>query len=197
MRPQLERLLTWMKPTSHRYFLWPDDKQHKYCHCERCGALSPSEQTLLFENRLLGLLREYDPQATLAHLAYHQTLPAPVRIRAAEGVFLEYAPILLDYADPLPAAEQKALEDNLLAFPHATQHILEFWLDESMNARWHRDERPVLSFDPAQCARDVALYRSLGACSVTNFATWLDGTYVRLNGPTDSLFSAFAAAFRP
>ena len=197
MRPQLEHLLTWMKPSSHRYFLWPDDKQHKYCYCEHCRALSPSEQTLLFENRLLSLLREYDPQATLAHLAYHQTLPAPVRVRAAEGIFLEYAPILRDYAEALPPTEREALEGNLLAFPPATQHILEYWLDESMNARWHRDERPALHFDPAQCARDVALYRSLGACSITNFATWLDGAYVGQHGPTDPFFSGFAAAFRP
>lgn len=195
MRPQLERLLEWMRPSSHRYFLWPDDKQHKYCNCERCRALSPSEQTLLFENRLLAMLREYDPEATLAHLAYHQTLAAPVRVRAAEGIFLEYAPILRDYADPLPEAELAALQDNLLAFPPATQHILEYWLDESMNARWKRPERPLLSFDPALCARDVALYRRQGACSLTNFATWLDGPYVAQHGPTDSLFAGFAEAF--
>ena len=195
MRPQLERLLEWMRPSSHRYFLWPDDKQHKYCNCERCRALSPSEQTLLFENRLLALLREYDPEATLAHLAYHQTLAAPLRVRAAEGIFLEYAPILRDYADPLPEAELAALQDNLLAFPPATQHILEYWLDESMNARWKRPERPLLSFDPALCARDVALYRRLGACSITNFATWLDAPYISQHGPTDSLFAGFAAAF--
>ena len=195
MRPQLERLLAWMRPSSHRYFLWPDDKQNKYCSCERCRALSPSEQTLLFENRLLALLREYDPEATLAHLAYHQTLDAPLRVRATEGIFLEYAPILRDYADPLPEAELAALQDNLLAFRPATQHILEYWLDESMNARWKRPERPLLSFDPTLCARDVALYRRQGACSLTNFATWLDGPYVSQHGPTDPLFAGFAAAF--
>jgi len=58
-----------------------------------------------------------------------------------------------------------------------------------------RPERPLLIFDPALCARDVALYRRLGACSITNFATWLDGPYVAQHGPTDSLFAGFAAAF--
>ena len=195
IRPQLERLLEWMKPGSHRYFLWADDKEYKYCYCDRCKAYSPSEQTLIFENRLLALLREYDPQATLAHLAYHQTLLAPRRVRAAEGIFLEYAPILRDYDDPLPEGELRALQDNLLAFPAGTQHILEYWLDESMNSKWKKDALQPLSFDPAQCARDVALYRSLGAASVTNFATWLNADYVEQYGATDALFRSYAAAF--
>ena len=141
------------------------------------------------------MLREYDPQATLAHLAYHETLPAPRKVRAPEGIFLEYAPILRDYADALPPAELEALKDNLLAFPGATQHILEYWLDESMQARWKKDALVPLAFDPAQCARDIALYRSLGAASITNFATWLNADYVRRYGATDSLFTGFAAAF--
>ena len=195
MRPQLERLLEWMRPSSHRYFLWPDDKQGRYCHCPACSGMTPSEQTLLFENRLLALLREYDPQATLAHLAYHETLPAPRKVRAGDGLFLEYAPILRDYADPLPPEQLEALKGNLLAFPPQTQHILEYWLDESMNARWKRDERPLLHFDPAQCARDVTLYRDLGAVSITNFATWLDGAYAAQHGSADALFTGFASAF--
>ncbi len=195
IRPQLERLLDWMRPTMHRYFLWPDDKEHRYCHCPQCRDYSPSEQTLIFENRLLALLREYDPQATLAHLAYHQTLPAPHKVRAAAGVFLEYAPILRDYAEPLPASELQALKDNLLAFPPESQHVLEYWLDESMNARWKKTERPALSFDPSQCERDIALYRSLGACSLTNFATWLDGAYLARHGSTDALFRGYGESF--
>ena len=195
IRPQLERLLDWMKPTTHRYFLWPDDKEWRYCSCAQCRELTPSEQTLLFENRLLALLREYDPQATLAHLAYHQTLPAPVKVRAAEGIFLEYAPILRDYADPLPPAQQQALRDNLLAFPPHSQHILEYWLDESMNSRWKKAALQPLSFDPAQCERDVALYRELGAASITNFATWLNADYIARYGATDALFTAFGKAF--
>ncbi len=195
IRPQLERLLEWMKPGTHRYFLWPDDKEYKYCYCDRCKAFSPSEQTLLFENRLLALLREYDPEATLAHLAYHQTLPAPRKVRASEGIFLEYAPILRDYAFPLPEGEFRALQDNLLAFPAGTQHILEYWLDESMNSKWKKAALQPLAFDPAQCARDVAQYRSLGAASVTNFATWLNADYVAQYGATDALFSGFGSSF--
>ena len=195
IRPQLERLLEWMKPSSHRYFLWPDDKQERYCHCPQCQGLTPSEQTLLFENRLLALLREYDPQATLAHLAYHETLPAPRQLRAAEGVFLEYAPILRDYAQALPPAELDALKDNLLSFPGHSQHILEYWLDESMQSRWHKDALVPLAFEPAQCTRDLALYRSLGARDFTTFATWLNGNYVREYGPTDALFAGYRAAF--
>ena len=195
MRPQLEKALKWMKPTTHRYFLWGDDKQWKYCYCEHCRHLSPSEQTLLYENALLAMLREYDPEATLAHLAYHQTLPAPQKVAPADGVFLEFAPILRDYAFPLSDEQFQSLKENLLVFPAATQHILEYWLDESMNARWKRTERPALSIDGSHIERDILLYRSLGACSVTTFATWLDGPYQTLNGSALPLFESYATAF--
>lgn len=194
MRPQLENLLKWMKPTTHRYYLWPDDVQKKYCYCPQCCDYTPSEQILIFENRLLKMLREYDPQAKLAHLAYHQTLPAPRKVRAAEGVFLEYAPILRDYEKPLPEEEQQALQDNLLAFPPYSQHILEYWLDESMNARWKKDQLPFLRFEPAQCSRDIELYNRLGAKDFTTFATWLNANYVSLYGDTEAIFGGYGKA---
>lgn len=196
MRPQLERLLKWMKPTTHRYFLWPDDKEYKYCYCEHCRKLSPSEQTLVFENRLLKMLREYDPDATLAHLAYHQTLPAPRKVRASEGIFLEYAPISRDYSEPLSDDDYSALEGNLRAFPAYSQHILEYWLDESMNSRWRKSELKPLVFNGEWCARDVALYRGAGAASITNFATWLNASYESQFGSALPLFTEYGSSFR-
>jgi hypothetical protein len=194
MRPQLEKLLEWMKPDSHRYFLWPDDKEWKYCNCERCKSLSPSEQTLVFENRLLGMLREYDLEATLAHLAYHQTLPAPRKVRAVKGVFLEYAPIMRDYSEPLPETEYTALKDNLLAFPAYSQHILEYWLDESMNSGWKKTMLKPLAFNGQWCRRDIAMYRGTGAASITNFATWLNASYESLYGSALPLFESYGRA---
>lgn len=195
MRTQLEKLLQWMKPSTHRYFFWADDKQNRYCHCESCSTLSPSEQILSYEIQLLKLLREYDPSASIAHLAYHQTLEAPLNMRVPEGIFLEFAPILRDYSLPLGDSQTNDLKANLLAFPCAEAHILEYWLDESMFARWHKDRLVALTFNEQECARDIADYRELGATDITCFATWLNGSYLSRFGTTDTLFSGYGDAF--
>ena len=191
MRPRLEELLEWVKPTTHRYYFWADDKQNMFCRCPDCAALTPSEQILLYENRLLSMLREYDPEATLAHLAYQQTLDAPLSLRAADGIFLEYAPIKRDYALPLSEAQTKALRENLMAFPGHTQHILEYWLDESMACRWKKDRLVPLQMKREHYTRDIASYRALGAADFSCFATWLSGSYHALYGPADSLFALY------
>lgn len=195
MRPQIESMLEWMRPTTHRYFFWTDDKQGRFCNCENCRAYSESEQALMYENRLLALLREYDPEATLAHLAYHQTMEHPVNMRAAEGIFVEFAPISRDYALPLPEASAQVLKDNLLAFPGYSQHILEYWLDESMFSRWKRDSLVQMHFEPWQCARDIEGYRSMGAADITCFATWLYGDYVARYGSTEAIFRGYGESF--
>lgn len=191
MRPQLEAMLKWMKPTTHRYYFWTDDVSGKYCHCENCRNLSPSEQALVYENNLLKLIREYDPQATMAHLSYNQTIEAPVNVRPEEGVFLEYAPIGRNYSQPLTPDMQKALKDNLLAFPGNTFHVLEYWLDESMFCGWKRDALVPLPFNVDECARDVEMYRRLGASDFTTFATWLYGDYLKQYGSTEQIFTQY------
>ena len=195
MRPQLAAMLRWMKPTTHRYFFWPDDKQDKFCHCEKCREYSPSEQSLLYENQLLDMIRQYDPKAELAHLAYHQTQTAPVKVRANSGIFLEFAPILRDYDHPLAPESDKALQENMLAFNTCPPHILEYWLDESMYARWKRNALVPLPFRPEACRRDILHYRETGAGSITCFATWLNGDYLRLFGSTDAIFTSYRHCF--
>ena len=194
LRPQLEKLLKWMKPTTHRYFFWPDDAQTP-CLCENCKKYSASEQNLIYENRFLKMLREYDPEATLAHLAYSNTLNPPLQIRAEKGVFLEFAPIGRDYSTSLPTESAVAYITNLLAFPDYSQHILEYWLDESMFSHWKRDKLVPLPDNFKQCKEDVSFYRSHGANSFTTFATWLNGNYIRQYGNTDSIFTKYAGAF--
>lgn len=195
MRPRLKSLLEWARPTTHRYYLWTDDKIGKFCSCPECVRYSPSEQALLYENRLLKMLREFDPEATLAHLAYQQTLPAPVNVRAEDGVFLEYAPIKRDYAKALTAPERSALQANTAAFPAFSQHILEYWLDESMFSHWKKNAPVPLPFQTAQAARDLADYRSFGAADFTCFAAWLNALYIDQFGPTDPIFTAYGQSF--
>lgn len=195
MRPQIEHLLSWMKPSTHRYYLWQDDKKDRFCLCEACRGLSPSEQILKYENALLAILREYDPEATLAHLAYHQTMEAPLALRASEGIFVEYAPIGRDYAMPLPDGQVRVLRDNLLAFPCHSQHILEYWLDESMYSHWHRDDLQPLPFRSDECSRDIDFYRSLGAADITCFATWTNADFESQYGSADGIFEGYASSF--
>jgi len=195
IRPVLKDILSWMHPTTHRYFFWTDDVTGAFCHCDKCSAYTPSEQALIFENKLLAMIREYDPQATLAHLAYHQTLAAPMAVSACDGVFLEYAPIKRDYSQALSEDDRHSLETNILAFPCHSTHILEYWLDESMFSSWKRDALVPLPFNREECARDVDLYRAEGASSITCFATWLDGSYVSKYGPADEAFEAYGKSF--
>jgi len=197
MRPQVEKLLAWLHPTTHRYYFWPDDVTGMTCHCEQCSNLSASEQALVFENKLLALLRQYDPEATLAHIAYHQTLEAPLKVKAADGIFLEFAPIKRDYSQPLAPQEIKALNDNLLAFPGYSHHVLEYWLDESMFSSWKRDALVQWPDNSERCASDIQAYRLLGATSITTFATWLNQAYINQYGSTDDIFRHYGQAFRP
>lgn len=194
MRPQLEALLQWMHPTTHRYFFWPDDTNAE-CHCEACRGYSTSEQNLIYENRFLKLLREYDPEATLAHLAYAGGLAAPQKIRADEGIFLEFAPISRDYTTGLSTEMNDAYAANLLAFPPYSQHILEYWLDESMFSCWKPAELVPFPSHFEQCAKDISGYRSMGAASITTFATWLNGAYVKQYGKTDEIFTSYGKSF--
>jgi hypothetical protein len=195
MRPQVREMMKWLRPTTHRYFLWTDDVQGAFCQCESCREYSPSEQALLYENRLLEMLREYDPKATLAHLAYVQTMEAPRKVEPAEGVFLEYAPIERDYSQALPQESRRVLEENLEVFPKESLHILEYWLDESMFSRWKRNALVPLPFDEQNCRRDVNLYRNLGARSITCFATWLNASYMRQYGSVEECFRGYGRAF--
>ena len=175
-------LCEWLKPTTHRYFFWIDDVQNSYCHCEDCSPYSESEQSLMYANQLIQTLKKIDPEASIAHLAYYKTLPAPIKVKPVDGVFLEYAPINRDYTQSLPDGHLQSLKDNLEIFPKETAHVLEYWLDASMFCRWKRDKRVEILWEKEYAERDVKLYRDLGINSVTTFATWIDPTYIELYG---------------
>lgn len=170
------KMAKWIKPTSHCYFFWTDDVQ-LYCHCEKCSKYTPSEQVLLYGNALQKALQEYDPKATVAHLAYGETLGAPEKVEPLPGVFLEYAPISRNYSKPLSDELTIHLKKNLEVFPPETAHILEYWLDVSMFSNWERDNLVKVPCTKVQCRRDVELYENLGIKSMTTFAAWINKTY--------------------
>ena len=178
IREQLHEITGWLKPTTHRYFFWTDDVKDAFCQCDSCRLYSASEQALIYENRLLGILREIDPEATVAHLAYHNTLPVPRKVTPSKGVFLEYAPISRNYSESLGGEQLGQLQENLQVFPAATAHILEYWLDGSMFSDWKKDNLVELPWAKERCDRDVLLYKSLGVHSITSFAAWINSSYI-------------------
>lgn len=182
----------WLKPTSHRYFFWTDDVQY-YCHCDKCRVYTPSEQTLLYENAMYKALKEFDPGASVAHLAYVKTLGAPEKIKPETGVFLEYAPIRRDYNQPLMEDHLKQLEDNLKVFPPETAHVLEYWLDISMFSDWKKDDLKEAPWKKAQCERDFILYTGLGMRSITTFGAWINADYIQKFGQknTETLLAEY------
>ena len=180
---QVVALTQWLRPTTHRYFFWTDDVQDAFCHCDNCSPYSPSEQALIYENKLVDILRKIDSTAQVAHLAYNNTLQPPKKVKPAAGVFLEYAPISRNYEKGLRSADHfTKIEENLQVFPKETAHILEYWLDVSMFSNWKKDALVKLPWNKTYFERDVKDYRSLGIPSITSFAAWINRDYQDLYG---------------
>jgi hypothetical protein len=171
-----------LRPTTGRYSYWGDDGK-PWCRCPRCRDLSDSDQATLLEDRLLKALRAHDPRASLAHLAYLNSLGPPRRVRPEGGVFLEYAPIRRRYDTPYETQKGAGREDGLAAldanlevFRPDTAQVLEYWLDVSRFSQWERpaDELPWRR-DVVEA--DVASYAARGIRHVTSFAVYVDAEY--------------------
>ncbi|HNU98759.1 MAG: DUF4838 domain-containing protein [Verrucomicrobia bacterium] len=194
------RLARQLRPTTGRYFFWGDDGL-PWCRCPRCREFTESDQALILENHLVRVLRQIDPAAQLAHLAYHNTLPAPRRVKAEPGVFLEFAPIHRSYDKPYheqtgPDVRDAlaALEANLRVFPTHSAQVLEYWLDVSRFSGW---KRPAVKLPWRRdvIEADAATYARLGIRHVTTFAVWIDADYVRRFGEPTAL-AEYGAALR-
>jgi hypothetical protein len=171
----------------NRYYFWPHDNR-PWCRCTSCRGLSFSDQCLVFTNALCGALREAQPDARVAYLAYATALEAPSAVRPAEGVFLQYAPISRCYdralGDP-DCAENRRHVDALRAlcrcFGMAEAEVLEYWLDVSRFSGW-RKPAVRLPFWPEVFTLDVAFYASLGIRRVSSFGVYIDADYVARHG---------------
>jgi hypothetical protein len=189
--------------TTGRYFYWPDDGK-PMCRCPKCRGLSDSDQTLLLENRILEAIRWVDPRATLAHIVYTTTLPAPKEIKPEPGVFLEFAPIERLHDRPVSRRETVGrrgirhgqlldyLDENLEVFRPDEAQVLEYWLDASRFSRWKRNNVVKIPWHPEVYLDDLKCYASRGIRHVTTFAAWVDGDYVRRYGdpPVDEYGAA-------
>lgn len=186
-----------LKPTTGRYFYWPDDGR-EWCHCPECKGLTASEQATLVENAMIKALREHvDPKATLCHIAYHYTLEPPKRVAPHPGLFVEFAPINRSYEGSIAdrgvklshnAPDPKShggyldiLDANLEVFGKETAQVLEYWLDVSKFSGWARPAKK-LPWDPGVVAADADAFAARGIRHITTFATWIDDRYVKAHG---------------
>ena len=176
--------------TNHRYYFWLDDNS-PVCECPECKDYSASDQALIIENRMIKAIREVDPEAMLAHLAYQATIEPPTKVKPAEGIFLEFAPIERQWDRPLADLDApgrkgrmshrevlKHLEDNLKVFPAVTAVVLEYWLDVSLASDW---KKPAvdLPWHPEVFASDLATYAGYGIRNITSFAVYMDSSYFK------------------
>lgn len=176
--------------STHRYYFWLDDTKNGDCRCARCRALTPSDQQLLIMNRILAGLRQFDPEAKLAYLAYFNCLRPPAKVTPDSGIFLEYAPF--ERKSTVPAREQtveEELEPLLTVFPASDAKILEYWYDNSMYSGWKKPTKRFVA-DNALIRDDLAFYRQKGLTYLSSFACYLGRDYTALYGEPD--LSAFA-----
>ena len=182
------RLAETLSYTSGRFHLWPDDGK-PWCYCSRCRHLSASDQNLLVTNSIAKRLGTEYPGALVGCLSYLNTLDAPAKVRPANGVFLEFAPIRRVYERPLgdPDVPENSFHvqklDSLLArFGSRHAEALEYWLDASRFSKWRKPAQK-LQFNERVLQQDVAFYADKGFRSITSFGVYLDAEYLGNYGP--------------
>ncbi|MBL7647062.1 MAG: DUF4838 domain-containing protein [Candidatus Hydrogenedentes bacterium] len=208
------RIAKILRPTTHRYFYWPDDGA-KWDYSPEAKELNASDQALLVENHILrALRREVDPQAMLSHISYHSTLAAPKYVKPEEGIFLEFAPLQRDYtksiADrdaatsrpndqhPDPATNGgylDILKENMVRFGADTTQVLEYWLDVSKFSNWNRPA-VKLPWNSEVFQADITAYRAFGVKHISTFATYIDADYLRLHGDPQAQLDEYGKALQ-
>ena len=183
-----EQLSRMLHVDSERHFFWLDDVSGSACHCEKCRALSPSDQQMLVVNAMLRGLRRYRAGAKLSYLAYHDAIAAPQKVEPLDGVFLEYAPFHRNAHRPIfdpdcaeNAREAQHIKPLLDFFGTKDSQVLEYWMDNSMYSNWTKPPKQF-ALDEAVMQADVNDYRALGFDSITSFGCFLGQDYRELWG---------------
>ncbi len=169
-----------------RYHIWMSDTQGRYCQCERCRSLSPSDQHLIVVNAFAKAIREVIPGALVCFLAYQDQLKTPLKIKPEAGVFLEYADIQRDQhvaLRDLPErhAEMKSLLDF---FGRENSMVIDYWYDNSFFSRWTRPPQPFKAEDKI-ILDDAKFYAEQGFEHLTSYAFYLGREYEALYGEPD------------
>lgn len=174
-----------LRQKGHRYYLWTDDVEDAWCHCEECEKLSPSDQCLIMAEYILKGLRRYDEKAELCYLAYHAAVVPPTR-PIPEGIFAEYAPIHRDMFTPVTEGENavhaETVKDLLKVFPAENAEILEYWLDVSFYTKWGRLPLIKVPYHENVLKADFEFYKSLGVCAIKTFGAYMNDSYLEEYG---------------
>ena len=171
---------------SHRYHWWQDDDLggDVSCRCEKCRALTPAAQNLIWARAVWQGLRAYDPAAEISLLVYgEQDADIPLQ----DGVFLEFAPFRRAHDVPLAQGEtnrafRRKLERLLQTYPSNRVEVLEYFLSYDY-AGFCRDGDRV--------RQDAAFYRSCGIERLASFAVFPQKEYVQTHG-FDGIYKYFA-----
>lgn len=192
------RKLRFAGNVSHDWFFWLDDARDADCRCERCRRLSPSDQQMTVLNAIVRRLRQDDPAARLAFLAYADCTMPPEKVTPEDGIFLEIAPMARDFHkplhggdDPRNAARCEEIERLLKVFPASEAKALDYWLDNSCFSGWKKPPKLLIP-DTDVMAADIAWYRQLGIRDISCFACYLGADYRALYG--DAPLGTFAEA---
>jgi hypothetical protein len=173
--------------TTGCYYYWAD-ACGDWCRCPKCRELSDSDQLLVVENAIVRALRRDRPQARVAHLACHNSMPAPQNVKPGKGVFLQFAPGRRRYDIPYSQQTRENeidslwfLDRNLELFEAQSAQVLEYWLDVT---HFPPGTGP-LPWNRERFLADVATYRSRGLRQFKSFANGLDAQYVQRHGEFD------------
>ena len=166
-----------------KYYFWIDDVASASCQCEKCRALSPSDQALTLYNAIADGLRAVNPRAKQSYLAYYATLPVPTNVKKRDNVFLEFAPLARDFDVSLfdesrekNYSQVKTLPALLDFFGRVDAKVLEYWMDNSLFSGWKKPPKE-LHFNAKTCKADVNRYKELGFTSITSFGCFLGEDY--------------------
>lgn len=179
--------------STNRYFFWLDDGEEMFCHCDKCRKLTPSDQQLIAMNRIVRRLKKDNENATLAYLAYHETIASPTCVSVDDGIFLEYAPIKRSPDKPVSVCDEAVHLPMLVStFGKAGAKVLDYWYDNSLYSNW---TKPPKKFTLRReiMKEDFGFYKSLGFNDMSSFACYLGADYDELFGDADvSDFGALA-----
>ena len=172
--------------SSDRFYFWMDDTRGGCCMCDKCRTLTPSDQQQTVLNAMMRAIRKKRPTATLAYLAYYDTLQPPVKVAPEKGIFLEYAP-LFKYTsadENIISRERDAILPLLSHFGTEGSTVLEYWYDNSMFSRWSFPPKQFV-LDAAAMERDIKEYVNMGFENISSFACFLGESYRQLWADVD------------
>jgi len=174
---------------NNNFFFWMDDGKNAYCNCPKCKSLTPSDQQTIMLNAILSKIKEKNPSAKMAYLAYCETLAPPTNVTPQTDIFLEYAPFEKyttegENTSQVIKNEQEMVSPLLEFFGAENSRVLEYWYDNSLYSKW---EKPPKKFkvNIDQLNKDVAYYKNKGFLHISTFACYLGDDYETLYGDVD------------